>query len=127
MAKQIQIQCPTDIAGFIIEALRWFVARHYPRGVDECSIAAREALLNLAEHFQQELLVEGRSAYSRRIRAFLCEAVNSYTVILEQERGQSYAHRRALMLEVCRGLSDGSGYAAATQTDLRAGGDNNNS
>ena len=120
MAKQIQIQCTREIAGIIVEALHCFVARHYPHGADECSIAAREALLNLAEHFRQELVVEGRSSYSSRIRAFLCEAVNSYTLMLEQEGGQTYEHRRALMIAVCRGLSDGGGFAAATQADQLA-------
>ena len=77
----------------------------------------QEALLNLAERFRQELVVEGRSSYSGRIRAFLCEAVNTYTRMLEQEKRQCYIQRRALMIEVCRGLSDGSGYAAATEAD----------
>jgi hypothetical protein len=117
MAKQIQVQCPREIADIIVEALQWFVAQYYPHGADECSIAAREALLNLAERFRQQLVVEGRSSYSSRTRAFLCEAVNTYTRMLEQGSGQSYAHRRALIIEVCRGLSDGAGYAAATQTD----------
>jgi hypothetical protein len=117
MAKQIKIECPTEISAIIIDALHWFVARHYPYGADECSIAAREALLNMAERFQQELMSAGRSAYSSRIRAFLCEAVNTYMLMLEQESGQSHEHRRAQIIEVCRGLSDGSGYAVATRTD----------
>ncbi len=120
MAKYILVQCPVEMAGVIVDALRWFVARHYPHGADECSIAAREALLNLASQFQQELVGEGCSRYSSRIRAFLCEAVKTYTLVLEQDSGQSYARRRALLIEVCRGLSDGQAYAAAAEADRQA-------
>lgn len=103
----------------IIDALRWLVASRYPHAADECSAAAREALLDLAQQFQRELVAQGRSAYNRRIRAFLCEAVNAYTQKLEQDTGQSYRHRRELLVEVCRGLSAGDRYRAAARADLQ--------
>jgi hypothetical protein len=53
MAKQIQIQCPREIAILLVEALQWSAAKHYPYGADECSIAARETLLEFAERFRQ--------------------------------------------------------------------------
>ena len=53
MAKQIHIRCRREIAILLVEALQWFVAKHYPHGADECSIAARETLLDLAERFRQ--------------------------------------------------------------------------
>jgi len=117
MAKQITVQCASQLAGILEEALRWFVACHYPHGADECSIAARETLLDLAQRFRQELAVTGRCAYSSRVRAFLCEAVNSYTRHLEQDSAQSWEHRRTLLIAVCRGLSTGEDYAAAVQHD----------
>ena len=55
-----------------IEALRWFVATRYLQGADECSIAARGALLNLAEHFEQDLVSQGRCNYSSRITGPTC-------------------------------------------------------
>ena len=76
MAKQIQVRGPAHIAGIMVESLEWFVQTHYPRGADECSIAAREALLDLASRFERELVATGASSYSSRIRAFLCQAVN---------------------------------------------------
>jgi hypothetical protein len=79
MAKQITVTCPQEIAGVLVDALRWFVACNYPHGADECSIAAREALLGLAARFEQELMEAGRCSYSSRVRAFVCEAVNGYT------------------------------------------------
>jgi len=117
MAKQISVRCSAETAAVLVDALQWFVARNYPHGADECSIAAREALLDLAERFERELVAQGQSAYSSRVRAFLCEAVNSYTRQLEAQTGHSYAHRRALMIEVCRGLSDDDGLAAAQRRD----------
>lgn len=120
MAKQITVKCSAEIASVLVDALQWFVARHYPYGADECSIAARAALLELAERFGRELSETGRSAYSSRIRAFLCEAVNSYTRQLEHDTGVCFTHRRAGLIEVCRGLSDGNGYALATQLDERS-------
>jgi hypothetical protein len=118
--KQITVQCSAEIAAVLVEALQWFVARNYPHGADECSIAAREALLDLAERFRRELAETGRSAYSSRIRAFLCEAVSSYTRQLEQDTAECYTHRRAHLIEVCRGLSSGDGYATAAQLDEQA-------
>jgi hypothetical protein len=115
--KQIAVQCSAQIAAVLVEALQWFVARNYPYGADECSIAAREALLDLAERFRRELIGAGRSSYSSRIRAFLCEAVSSYTRQLEQDTAVCYSHRRAELIEVCRGLSSGDGYALAAQRD----------
>jgi hypothetical protein len=117
MPKQITVQCSAEIAGMLVDALEWFIARNYPHGADECSIAAREALLDLAERFRRELAETGRSAYSSRIRAFLCEAVSSYTRQLEQDSAACYQHRRPQLIEVCRGLSSGEGYAAAKQLD----------
>jgi hypothetical protein len=120
MAKQITVRCSAETAAVLVDALQWFVARNYPHGADECSIAAREALLDLAGRFERELGARGQSAYSSRIRAFLCEAVNSYTRQLEAQTGRSYEHRRALMIEVCRGLSDDDGFAAAQRRDEQA-------
>ena len=117
MAKQITVQCSAEIAGMLVDALQWFVARNYPHGADECSIAAREALLDLAERFRRELTEMGRCAYSSRIRAFLCEAVSSYTRQRELDTAECYRHRRPQLIEVCRGLSSGDGYAGAKQLD----------
>lgn len=117
MAKQITIECSAEIAAVLVAALQWFVERNFPSGADECSIAARGALLDLAERFQRELLVAGRSSYSRRVRAFLCEAVNSYTRYLERDGASCYDRRRAELIDVCRGISSGDGYGAARQHD----------
>ena len=62
-------------------------------------------------------MIKGRSTYSRRVPAFLCEVVNTYMLRLEQGSDQSHEHRRALVIKICRGLSDNTGYAAVTQAD----------
>lgn len=119
MAKQITVECRAPVAALLSEALRWFVASHYPHGADECSIAARETLLDLARRFDRELANTGRCDYSSRVRAFLTEALNSYTHHLEAEQSRSWEHRRALLIAVCRGQSNGEGYAAAESCDMQ--------
>ena len=117
MAKQITVQCDTEIGKIIVNALSWFVDSHYPRAADECSAAAREALLDLISRFEQGLLVNGQSAYSSRIRAFVCEAIKGYVPQLSQQSGESFRNREALIIAVCRGESDGRGYDEATARD----------
>jgi hypothetical protein len=123
MAKQIEIQCTREVGGIIVEALSWFVESHYPRAADECSAAAREALLDLISRFERELLVNGQSAYSRRIRAFVCEAIKGYIPQLSQRSGESFQNREVLIIAVCRGESDGREYAEATARDHAVLGD----
>jgi len=117
MAKQIEVQCSREIGGIIVDALSWFVDSHYPRAADECSAAAREALLDLISRFEQELLLNGQSAYSSRIRAFVCEAIKGYVPQLSRRSGESFRNREALIIAVCRGESDGRGYDEATARD----------
>lgn len=117
MAKQIEVRCAANIAAIIVESLEWFVHTHYPHGADECSIAAREALLDLAGRFQAELVPNGSSRYSSRIRAFVCQAVKDWLTRQELDTGQCFAHRCQVVIEVCRGTSDGAGFAAAEQRD----------
>jgi len=117
MAKQIQVRCSATVAHIMVDALRWFVQTRYPHGADECSTAAREALLDLAGRFERELLANGHSAYSSRIRAFLCEAVRAWLMLQENETGQCFAHRCQVVIDVCRGNGDGAGFAAASELD----------
>jgi hypothetical protein len=117
MPKQISVQCPEHVADIIISSLKWFVERNYPRGAAECSIAAREALLNVVDRFERELRPHGRSAYSSRIRAFLCEAVKDYLAMQGSQTGQDYTQRRQIVIDVCRGHSDGRGFDDAERLD----------
>jgi hypothetical protein len=120
MAKQITVRCAAEPAALLIDALRWFVASRYPYGADECSSAAREALLDLAGRFERELLAQGQCAYSSRVRAFLCEAVNCYTRQLEEQEGGSWAQRRACLVEIGRGQSEGGDFELAKRQDAVA-------
>jgi hypothetical protein len=122
MVRQIEVRCPPEIAAIMVEALRWFVEVNYPRGADECSIAAREALLDLVARFEHELVPSGVSNYSSRIRAFLCEAVKAYLAAQELQTGQCFAHRCEVMIGVCRGNSTGDDFAAAAERDAAQAG-----
>ena len=117
MAKQITVQCPSEITDIMIDALNWFVAQHYPSGADECSIAARDALFGLVHHFERELRPNGHCTYSIRMRAFLCEAVRSYLQQLALQSGCCHSNRSQVVVEVCRGDSDGAGFAEAARLD----------
>lgn len=117
MARQIRVTCNSQMAEIIIEALQWFVDSHYPHCADECSTAAREALLDLIARFQRELLVTGRSTYSSRVRAFVCEAIKGYTSLLEQQQGESYERRKTALISVCRGETEGGDFAALQAAD----------
>lgn len=117
MAKQIRVECAAQTAALLEQALRWFVDRHYPHGADECSIAAREALLELADRFATELAADGRCDYSSRVRAFLTEAVNSYTQYQEGASGESWVQRRSVLIAVARGQSRGEEYPQAVSRD----------
>ena len=117
MAKQIDVRCAANIADIIVASLKWFVQTRYPHGADECSIAAREALLDLAGRFERELVPQGASRYSSRIRAFVCEAVKAWLSRQELETGQCFVNRCQVVVEVCRGHSDGAGFALAAQRD----------
>lgn len=117
MAKQIEVKCAREIGDIIIQALTWYVDAHYPRAADECSAAAREALLDLVARFERELLVSGQSAYSSRIRAFVCEAIKGYVPQLSLRYGESFRNREAIIIAVCRGESDGQEYAEASARD----------
>jgi hypothetical protein len=122
VAKRIEVRCSPQIADVVVASLHWFVATHYPRGADECSIAARESLLSLAERFEQELVEEGTSAYSSRMRAFVCQAVKAHLAWQESETGRCYANRCRVVVEVCRGESDGAGFEAAERCDAESPG-----
>lgn len=122
MAKQITVECSDELAALLEQALRWFVDTHYPHGADECSIAAREALLDLAARFADELAATGRCVYSSRVRAFLSEALNTYTLHLERASGDDWTQRRAVLIAVGRGQSRGEDYAEAALRDRDAAG-----
>lgn len=117
MAKQIRIRCPAQLAQLMIDALKCFVDRHYPAGADECSIAARDALYDLADRLDRELLAHGETSYSIRMRAFLCEAVRSHLMLQAMETGVCHDNRCQVLIDVCRGKSDGSGFDAAADRD----------
>jgi hypothetical protein len=121
MARQLEVQCQAEPAAIIVAALLWFVDSHYPYAADECSAAAREALLDLVDRFERELLPTGKSAYSSRIRAFVCEAIKGYAALLEARDGESYALRAEVLIAICRGESAGEGYAAALAQDRSRG------
>ena len=93
MAKQVSIRCPAHVSQIIIDALKAFIERNYPVGADECSIAARDALYDLAGRFERELLPQGEISYSIRMRAFLCEAARSYLVLQGLESGTCFDNR----------------------------------
>ena len=51
-AKVIDLQCSPNLAASMAAAIRGYVAVQYPPGVSDCALAAREALLTVAQDIE---------------------------------------------------------------------------
>jgi len=59
-------------------AIRGYVAVQYPPGVSDCALAAREALLTVAQNIETVCQTAATVRLSRRLRTMLKIAVNYY-------------------------------------------------
>ena len=59
-------------------AIRNYVAVQYPPGVSDCALAAREALLTVADNIETICQTAATVELSRRLRTMLKIAVNYY-------------------------------------------------
>lgn len=119
MPREIEVRCPPATGRRLVEALRGYVASRYPYAADECSAAAREALLDLADRFERDLVGTGVCIYSQRIRAFVSEAVRYHCEVLEAREGKPYRARCELYVGIVRGTpADRQDEAAAERADL---------
>lgn len=77
-AKVFHLQCSPNLAAAMAAAIRGYVAVQYPPGVADCALAAREALLTVAEDIETVCLTAAVVPLSRRLRTLLKIAINFY-------------------------------------------------
>jgi hypothetical protein len=77
-AKVINLQCSPNLAASMAAAIRGYVAVQYPPGVSDCALAAREALLTVAQNIETVCQTAATVRLSRRLRTMLKIAVNYY-------------------------------------------------
>lgn len=77
-ARVFDLQCSPCLQRHLCCAIRLYVATEYPPGVADCALAAREALLDVAQRIETVCQSESRVTLSRRLRTLLRIAVNFY-------------------------------------------------
>ncbi len=77
-AKVIQFQCSPNLTTSMAAAIRGYVAVQYPPGVSDCALAAREALLTVAQDIETVCQTARTVTLSRRLRTMLKIAVDFY-------------------------------------------------
>lgn len=77
-AKVIKLQCSPCLSDAMAAAIRNYVAVQYPPGVADCALAAREALLTVADNIETDCQTSPTVELSRRLHTMLKIAVNYY-------------------------------------------------
>lgn len=77
-ARVIEFQCSPNLAASMAAAIRGYVAVQYPPGVSDCALAAREALLTVAQDIETVCQTAATVTLSRRLRTLLKIAVGFY-------------------------------------------------
>ena len=77
-AKVIHLQFSSNLSATMAAAIRNYVAVQYPAGVSDCALAAREALLTVADNIETVCQTAATVELSRRLRTMLKIAVNYY-------------------------------------------------
>lgn len=84
-----------------MDAIRAYVATHYPPGVADCAQAAREALLDVADNIETACPGAERISLSRRLRSLLKLAVNEYCDL--RDKSSEVEQARTVMLAALQG------------------------
>ena len=100
-AKVIDLQCSPNLAASMAAAIRGYVAVQYPLGVSDCALAAREALLTVAQDIETVCQTATTVRLSRRLRTMLKIAVNYYCD--QRSEGEARESGRSAMLAALQG------------------------
>ena len=100
-AKVFNLPCTPNLVLAITAAIRGYVAIQYPPGVSDCALAAREALLTVAENIETECQSATTVTLSRRLRTMLKIAVNFYCD--QRSEGEAREKARNAMLTALEG------------------------
>ena len=100
-AKVIQLQCSPNLSSAMAASIRNYVAVQYPPGVSDCALAAREALLTVADNIESVCQTAASVELSRRLRTMLKMAVNYYCD--QHTEGEARESGRSAMLAALQG------------------------
>jgi hypothetical protein len=100
-AKLIKLQCSPNLAASMAAAIRGYVAVQYPPGVADCALAAREALLTVAQDIETVCKTAATVTLSRRLRTMLKIAINFYCD--QRAAGEARELGRSAMLAALQG------------------------
>lgn len=120
MTKRIEVVCSPEIKTILLEALRNYTDVAFPCGSADCSLVAREAMLDALAGFEREYEDggTGRAGYNKRLRAMFKEGVRLHYRLLEADRGHRLETECRLLLDVVEGIPrDDTDLAVARETD----------
>jgi hypothetical protein len=120
MTKRIEVVCSPEIKAILLEALRNYTDVAFPCGCADCSLVAREAMLDALTGFEREYDDggTGRAGYNKRLRAMFKEGVRLHYRLLEADCGHTVESECQLLLDVVEGTPrDDADLAAARSAD----------
>lgn len=120
MTQRIEVVCTEEIKDIFVTALRNYTDVAFPRGSADCSLVAREALLDTLAEFERGYAAGGvgRGTYNKRLRAMVKEGLRLHYRLTSAERGDSMEAECQLLLEVAEGIPhDDTDLAAARCVD----------
>jgi hypothetical protein len=121
--KRIEVNCSQQIKDIFVTALRNYTEVAFPAGSADCSLVAREAMLDTLSGFEREFIAngDGRAGYNKRLRAMAKEAIRLHYRLLAADSGTQHAHECALLLETVEGIPHNDVDLAAARAADRAG------
>lgn len=110
--KDQKLICSASIRDLLCRAVHDYAHAAYPPGGSECAQASREALLSLAERWQQSPLEQ--LSYRRRQRAVIKAALEYHCEWREEQLGRPLPQFREFWQQLLKGESlDDQALAAA--------------
>lgn len=86
MARYIEVACPDEACSIVCDALNTYAHITYPKkSGSECNQVARDALITAAQQFHTHHQQTGKGRFSRRIRATLKQAIETYFTLAAQQ------------------------------------------
>lgn len=124
MGKRIEINCTQQIKQIFVTALRNYTEVAFPPGSADCSMVAREAMLDTLAGFEHEYAAngDGRAGYNKRLRAMAKEAIRLHYRLLAAADGSAHDHECGLLLEVVEGIPHDDADLDAARVADRSGG-----
>ncbi|MBT5229081.1 MAG: hypothetical protein HOM11_02275 [Methylococcales bacterium] len=106
MAKIIEIHCEEQVKEIFTTAISRYAELAYPKeSKSECNQAARESLITAVEQFEASYQQNGFGILSRRLRAMVKAALETYHLQQEEIAGHKMEAQRQLLFSVAKGTT----------------------